>query len=1517
MVDVPSPAAQPQDGRSTFQRALDRYIQGLPEKKKKRKFIVACCATDASITPDSINESIKKAEQRNSEQPGKRAMKKVLGPVVDVLRDYDAIISSLASADPMPTAIIWGALKVIIDGAHRFLNLFDIIKKELRALASQLQRINDYESLYGDSDMLQELFCQSYVNMLRFWSRVDKECDTCWYTSMLKAVASFSTSKLNKIIQDIEEDANQIEKLASILEATKGKEERQAAELERFKAGMERAAAQRERQTQAAWREENQSDRQEERYRHICAWLCCRQGNEENMRQHRAHKNSYLTGTCNWILQDPTYIEWHSGRSKPAILWVHAPPAAGKSILSSHVLEAIKQSDTVIAVAYHFYRFDQMNSASETLRLLAGHLFDHYWELKHEVMEEMYLKTQRSVCSLESVQELITALVTVLPKSCFVLDGLDEECMGARWTEAATVLDFLINLAKDSPDRVWLWYSSQYRPCINEKLKAHPILDIKDEVKKDVSFYLSRVNPELNDLEVSDADLQGVLQDLQGRAEGNFLWASLMLQALKNTDSLTDMKEFAADGLPETLDDYYRRIFERFEKPQRSLVSKIFALIAFARRPLKMKEIREAVGLLQSKNPRSLDPADMPFISRMRKLFPPLIEMQEEGCADIDDCTCRLFHSTVREFLYKNPGILQAGLTGDPAADLLVGPYVIANACLLYLCQARYSRPLTKRDARWLDASGKSADHHQFLLYAAKYWDKHLDAVMPSEELRDRVGAFITSSNFQTCLQVQSLWVDAQFGVFRLVGGDDAHTFLRRVFPAWFVLGTPAGMRLWQSFRGFLHDWKYFLHRPRYEDPGCVTLPYTGELDRCWWTALGPENFLSKLKCRYTTFRFQKGDGADPANGGQCVDGVGAEGKELRILRLKSRKLGALEFTCERWCCDGSRPPTLERTQTIWTDEKTTNWRLYVRYPTDEESNIRVGRAWPAAFSQSNQFLRIGTQLFSRNEMDDYVPLPGFNAAQPHHPAYIEEFANRGSVTVVASRRQIVAARNYDSGLPDDRLDGFGLYFLKLETTSAGGRWKGSRLDADAESSDDSDSSTESEDGGYESWSEGSTEHSEDLLFEEDVITPWAGPLSDMDGDERAHSSDSESSEVDSLKEDEVQKDDSQTSVDSDSDTSDIDPSAVVGYGQWHDADKDDAWTNDEDDQESSDSEYGRPRRAPKQQVQSGIEASISVFDSSSGAIPMKIFHFHKSLPFLLYGSPPVIHPSKSLVVWPLSAGDVLFADFLAKTYFIRKLRPSTLHTRHIFMKCQFSPCGNYIHFASLEGQKRPVSRRQKKDIESDQPPVKLALLLSTYRLSTRKTSRSPPTLVRRVRLYLGSESALLVSKLPYTLTWTPTELYFTCSDRTLKVYRIPLFESAKETSGKEPSVLMPRKLIFLPETAEKREVYYFPPENESTTARVIISSETRGRPLRTTNIDDQFSKRRKNMLYLANYVFGFQRCLSPPMGCYLNESTDLGGWCKSYDRSKIPEDLGIGQLDRRLEKFDPEDDCDLEPYVF
>ncbi|KAJ7213575.1 hypothetical protein GGX14DRAFT_393063 [Mycena pura] len=147
-------------------------------------------------------------------------------------------------------------------------------------------------------------------------------------------------------------------------------------------------------------------------------------------------------------------------------------------------------------------------------------------------------------------------------------------------------------------------------------------------------------------------------------------------------------------------------------------------------------------------------------------------------------------------------------------------------------------------------------------------------------------------------------------------------------------------------------------------------------------------------------------------------------------------------------------------------------------------------------------------------------------------------------------------SRAYDTGLSDGNIDAFGADFTKMVAISVVPLFRSSEdtgTDSNSDSSDESDTSTRSENaGGYETWSDCSTEHSE--IFDEDIITPWAGPASDI-GDDASSDSDS--------------PDDSESGVESDAEHSDIEPLSVVGYGVWHiDDERDNTWieSNSEDE---------------------------------------------------------------------------------------------------------------------------------------------------------------------------------------------------------------------------------------------------------------------------------------------------------------------------------------------------------------
>lgn len=137
----------------------------------------------------------------------------------------------------------------------------------------------------------------------------------------------------------------------------------------------------------------------------------------------------------------------------------------------------------------------------------------------------------------------------------------------------------------------------------------------------------------------------------------------------------------------------------------------------------------------------------------------PLIQIQNVRSGQRTIATCTLTHASVHAYLLSNPQVLSA-TPGIGACS--IESQVLANVCLNYLAQPRYSRLLRKSGETFIDSGDEDIMEHHLLSYAAKYRDKHLDDTPFSQKMCDKVESFITSPNFRTCLQVQSLFIEGK-----------------------------------------------------------------------------------------------------------------------------------------------------------------------------------------------------------------------------------------------------------------------------------------------------------------------------------------------------------------------------------------------------------------------------------------------------------------------------------------------------------------------------------------------------------------------------------------------------------------------------------------------------------------------------------------------------------------------------------------------------------------------------------
>jgi len=87
-------------GSTVFEDAFIEWRNTILVKKKshKSRFLLACNnaiqESKGSVSPEIILEGIKQIESKNAQKFGARTTRKILGPVVNVLKDYRDVIDT-------------------------------------------------------------------------------------------------------------------------------------------------------------------------------------------------------------------------------------------------------------------------------------------------------------------------------------------------------------------------------------------------------------------------------------------------------------------------------------------------------------------------------------------------------------------------------------------------------------------------------------------------------------------------------------------------------------------------------------------------------------------------------------------------------------------------------------------------------------------------------------------------------------------------------------------------------------------------------------------------------------------------------------------------------------------------------------------------------------------------------------------------------------------------------------------------------------------------------------------------------------------------------------------------------------------------------------------------------------------------------------------------------------------------------------------------------------------------------
>ncbi|KAI9683793.1 MAG: hypothetical protein M1822_005983 [Bathelium mastoideum] len=1481
-----------------------------------------------------------------SERKYNTRAKRIINSIIEVMRDYSNILNTLSQADPMPSALIWSSLKTGIDCLGRHKDLQTHMQTHLTRLTDQMQRLSDYRELFGQSSAMQEYLKNSYLNILRFWAKVDEQCNRPSFVQAMRSLASFDLKKLDVILDDMKMDEDNIAKLVPTVQERIRRGEHEDATEERRKAL----------DTISMWIDEQRElhkrvdeEKRTRRKREALQWFRGSSTlNERNYRRQRDGESVLLDDTYSWLMNDHTFEGWMDSYSQQRTIWLKGDPGTGKSVTCSFAVKALRGRVPSAAIAYHYYNFDEQVSSATVYRNLIEQLWDQLYTQKDDVSDSIYNIISSQSDNVLTLYELLRLIISELASTYILIDGLDEECGPdqERWREAKDVLNGLTNLTKDTSSLVKLWCSSQDRRCVHDYLTSFPTVTL-DAAKNSVGIatFFEDMMPSLKDSELDPGTKALLLQDLQSRASGNFLWANLMVDSVSDAISPSDLQRRVQEGLPERIEEYYAQKVGRIAGQQRQIVSRILSCIVHAKRPLIVEELCEATGIFSVKWGENLSPGHPLFRERIVELCAPLVKVQELGEASSKN-VCTLTHSSVRDFLLKNPEILNGPLSYD--TQDAISPEVLAWATLKYLFQPRYKRLLRMNEAKstFVTADGEDVMDQHLLSYAAKYWDKHLDALEGNDTLFKHVEQFVRSKQFITTIQVQCLFIEGLFSFWISATQPWVGLNLRRTFPHWFSSQHENGKVLSKQYYHAIGEWGSFLN-----EYASATGRFPGQLDHCLWRTLPPGNFLRNFPSQHKSFNFAERGGCPQVGLCRFWDSVDGACDRLQVFRLEKldEEQKLVKIVCQTWEMQAGHSPKLRKDQAF--SVPTQSLDIYERPLT---VNIQ-GRPIPITSSTDQKFLRIASQIFMASEDGNYQEMTDL----PHNDQYFEEVASRERYLAIARRRTITSNEVQSSGLADDVVLDFGKIYATMVDTFASASstpdqasresWRAGSSNASpassrtslslmAESTSEDNASVKVEDdllssdwssdsdgwssesmSARESWSEGSTEPHSDETEDEDQWNDYASDdaelnildslsqasahslkLSDEEAEHESSESDTEDRPVDqSTIADGSKEDEEASSVHlSSAATSDrssmghyasADNSSTASFSSrdfTEDSDSD-ADANADGGAVALDALLGRGHRSTKASAKHE-RGQLVIYDTSrSNSQP--IFRFDYPCHDVLLDSPPIFHPLKDLVVWPLGGREILFADFRQKTYYTRYLRCSSPRSCHVFIQGRFSVCGTYLHLAALEAR-----------LETEENSLSCTLQVSTHRLSAGKTTRSPPRLIHRIAVPLGDATTFSSGRMPYNLTWSAEYIYATASTTQLRVTRVPLFRKRGDKT-QQSHVLSCS--VFFPVSASERNIRFFPPRpgaKAQNQATVIIGSHS--------------------PLPMGGMLIP-RHTISPPIGCFVDLEKDNVAWEPIEEKQSQEGDqrqirMG-GQLQAKFEKFDRTDDCDIVPYIF
>ncbi|KAE8362703.1 hypothetical protein BDV27DRAFT_15755 [Aspergillus caelatus] len=448
--------------------------------------------------------------------------------------------------------------------------------------------------------------------------------------------------------------------------------------------------------------------------------------------QHKDINPDRVSGTCQWALQNPYYLDWWTSNCDD-LLWISADPGCGKSVLSKSLIDDVfEESSSAVSVCYFFFKDnDEQNNFATALCAILHQLFSQQPNLLQHAIQSWTKngdKLRQEVGELWRIFMAATSDPTSLKTVC-VLDALDECCPDDQDRLIQKLNDFYSGTGT-STQKNWLKFLITSRPYDEIRSGFQPIIDqfphihLQGEqennlIHKEIDLVVKVKVKELAKISRLSADVeQRIEQQLLQMQHRTYLWLYLAIDDIRTTfrESLRPEKE-SIELVPRSVNAAYQKILNRVPSGRVDIVKKILQIIVGARRPLTIKEMSMALGVADSPNSKTAagigyDPSRL--LINIRQLCGLFVF--------ISNSKIYLIHQTAREFL------LGRNIDNQPTSKYSFSRQdaesQISQICIRYLLM----------DDLEEDQEQAESDIQYFLSYSAEHWPDHAREMGSSQQ---------------------------------------------------------------------------------------------------------------------------------------------------------------------------------------------------------------------------------------------------------------------------------------------------------------------------------------------------------------------------------------------------------------------------------------------------------------------------------------------------------------------------------------------------------------------------------------------------------------------------------------------------------------------------------------------------------------------------------------------------------------------------------------------------------------